>query len=156
MSREQLQEKPPTILLVEDNPAHATLVIRCLEEHPIINKVYHVANGETALDYLFRRGDYQHPEKSPRPNVILLDLRLPDMDGLEVMREIKSSGDLETIPFVVLSSSDSPADVEAAYRQQANSFLVKPSDFENFQKLMTALGFYWLDWNQYPSSDEKS
>ncbi len=152
MMGEQYQEKPLNILLVEDNPDHAKLAMRCLEDHRIVNKVFHVTDGETALNYLFRRGDYADPEKSPRPHVILLDLRLPDIDGLEVMREIKTSVELQKIPVVVLTSSDATPDVEAAYRQQANSYLVKPLDFENFQQLMAALVFYWLSWNHHPGS----
>jgi len=140
------------ILLVEDNPAHAELVMRSLENQRVANKIYHVQDGEKALDYLFRRGNYQDPEKSPRPNLILLDLRLPKIDGLEVLREIKNTEGLKRIPVVILTTSQAEIDASRAYDYHANSYLVKPLDFELFTKLMEELGFYWLAWNYNPWS----
>jgi len=137
------------ILLVEDNPAHAKLVMRSLEEHQILNKVYHVSDGEAALDYLFQRGAYADPASSPRPGLILLDLRLPKIDGLSVLSQIKQS-DLSTIPVVVLTTSGAEADTLRAYEHHANSYLVKPMNFEKFAQMMKDLGFYWLVWNQTP------
>jgi len=140
------------ILLVEDNPAHAELVMRSFENQRVANKIFHVQDGEEALDYLFRRGKYQDPAKSPRPNLILLDLRLPKIDGLEVLREVKSTEGLKRIPVVILTTSQAEIDASRAYDYHANSYLVKPLDFELFTRLMEELGFYWLAWNYNPWS----
>lgn len=139
------------ILLVEDNPAHAELVRRNLQGHPILNHIFHVSNGEVALDYLFRRGAYIDPAQSPRPHLILLDLRLPRIDGLEVLKEIKTTDELKRIPVVILTTSAAEQDVNNAYDRYANSYLVKPVSAENFTRLMNDLGFYWLEWNHHPS-----
>jgi CheY-like chemotaxis protein len=147
---EQRPEIPFTILLVEDNPAHAELVKRSLEGHPVANRIIHLSDGEMALDFLFRRGIFTDPEKSPRPHVVLLDLRLPRIDGLEVLREIRTSSELEKLPVVVLTTSEAEIDAARAYEYHANSFLVKPLDFDKFVQLMDNLGFYWLKWNYYP------
>jgi len=148
----EIKGEPLTILLVEDNPAHAELVIRSFENQRVANKIFHVWDGEEALDYLLRRGKYTDPEKSPRPNVVLLDLRLPKVDGLEVLREIKSVEGLKRIPVVVLTTSQAEIDASRAYDCHANSYLIKPLDFDLFTKLMEELGFYWLGWNYNPWS----
>ena len=151
MTSEDAHSVPLTILLVEDEIPHAELVKRGLEAHQIANKIYHVADGEAALDYLFRQGVYADPDTSPRPHVVLLDLRLPRLSGLEVLREIRASSDsnLHTVPVVVLTSSAATQDVTSAYEQHANSYLVKPVDFAQFMQLIHDLGFYWLGWNYY-------
>src|SRR3972149_9282491 len=94
------------VMLVEDNLDHAELVMRTLSEHKVVNKIRHFTEGQSALDYLFRRGEYTDPENSPRPNLILLDLRLPRVDGLEILKEIKNSDDLRSIPVVILTTSE--------------------------------------------------
>ena len=106
MKNDKLEGEALTILLVEDNVDHADLIVRSLEDHRVANKIHHVNDGEKALDYLFRRGNYEEPAKSPRPHVVLLDLRLPKIDGLEVLREIKTSEELLKIPVVVLTTSE--------------------------------------------------
>lgn len=141
---------PLRILLVEDDPAHANLVVTGLERHRIANRIIHVRDGEQALDYLFRRGDYADEETSPRPNLILLDLRLPKIDGLEVLKEVKESEELSPIPVVVLTTSAAERDVSAAYENKANSYLVKPIGFREFSELLNDLGFFWLAWNRQP------
>jgi CheY-like chemotaxis protein len=138
------------ILLIEDNPAHAELIRRNFETLRIANQLYHVSDGEAALDYLFRRGAYADSTQSPRPHLILLDLRLPKIDGLDVLKTIKASQDLCAIPVVVLTTSEAEQDVLRAYQQHANSYLVKPVDFHQFTQLMEELGVYWLVWNYYP------
>jgi CheY-like chemotaxis protein len=143
-------EGPMIILLVEDNPAHAELVKRSLEGHPVSNRIIHISDGESALAYLFRRGEFADPEKSPRPHVVLLDLRLPRVDGLEILKEIRTSPEMEKLPVVILTTSEAEMDAARAYEYHANSFLVKPLDFDKFAKLMDDLGFYWLKWNYYP------
>lgn len=135
------------ILLVEDNEAHAELVMRGLADHRISNRIIHVADGEAALDYLNRQGQFTDPETCPTPDLILLDLRLPKVDGLEVLREIKETEALRTIPVVVLTTSEAERDVAQAYKHFANSYLVKPVDYKSFTALMDVLGFYWLSWN---------
>ncbi len=148
----EIKGEPLTILLVEDNPAHAELVIRSFESQRVANKIYHVWDGEEALDYWLRRGNYADPEKSPRLNVVLLKLQLPKIDGLEVLREIKNTEGLKRVPVVVLTTSQAEIDASRAYDCHANSYLIKPLDFELFTKLMEELGFYWLGWNYNPWS----
>jgi CheY-like chemotaxis protein len=147
MPSEDVHSTPLTILLVEDNLPHAELVKRSLETHEIVNKIYHVSDGEAALAYLLRQGVYADPTTSPRPHVVLLDLR-----GLDVLREIKTNNDLRTIPVVILTTSTAERDVVSAYAQHANSYLVKPVDFAAFTRLMHDLGLYWLLWNYPPPS----
>jgi CheY-like chemotaxis protein len=151
-----LPEASTVVLLVEDDAAHATLVLRCLEDHRISNCVNHVSDGEQALDYLFRRGTFSDAEKSPRPDVILLDLRLPKIDGLDVLTEIKKSEDLFRIPVVILSTSNAKRDIVAAYDAYANSYIVKPIDFGLFTQMMRDWGHYWLSWNQNPNESRNS
>lgn len=142
--------EPFIILLIEDNEDHAELVIRNLEEQAGNNVIYHVSDGEQALDYLFHRGAFCQPEDAPRPHLILLDLRLPKIDGLGVLKAIKASEELKIIPTIVLTSSESKTDISAAYANFANSFLVKPMQYENYVKLMKELGTYWLECNTQP------
>jgi two-component system response regulator len=146
----ELSGEPLHILLVEDNEAHAELVIRGMRDQQVANRIHHVLDGEQALDYLFQRGAYADAEKNPRPNFILLDLRLPRVDGLEVLRIIKSTPELLRIPVVILTSSDAESDIAKSYDYHANSYIVKPLDFRTFTSLMKDLGFYWLGWNAKP------
>lgn len=137
------------IMLVEDNADHAELVIRTLESHHIPNRILHVSDGETALDYLLRRNNFSAPQTSPRPHIILLDLRLPRVDGLEVLRTIKQEGEeLRNIPVVILTTSEAEKDLLRAYEYHVNSYLVKPVGYEDFNNLMHDLGGYWLGWNK--------
>lgn len=138
---------PALILLIEDNPAHAEIIQRGLESGRISCRVIHVADGEQALDYLHQRGAYATSETSPRPSLILLDLRLPKVDGLEVLKEIRASR-LDGMPVVVLTSSAAEADMAKAYDYHASSYLVKPLDFSKFRNLLDDLSYYWLRWNQ--------
>jgi len=140
------------VMLIEDNLDHAELVMRTLAEHQVVNQIRHFTEGQSALDYLFRREEYTDPAKSPRPNLILLDLRLPRVDGLEILKEIKNSDELRCIPVVVLTTSEAERDIARAYLNHANSYLVKPVGFEEFNKLMEDMGFYWLGWNTSPIS----
>ena len=142
--------EPILVMLVEDNADHAELVIRTLEEHRIANKVRHFLDGQSALDYLFHRGEFSNPSANARPHVILLDLRLPRVDGIDVLKAIKEDDHLKSIPVVVLTTSEAEKDVAKAYYNHANSYLVKPVGFEEFKRLMDDLGFYWLSWNTNP------
>ena len=142
--------EPIIVMLVEDNIDHAELVMRTLEDHRIANHIRHFTDGQSALDYLLRQGEFSDPGSSPRPHVILLDLRLPRVDGLQVLETIKSSDELKAIPVVILTTSEAERDVVRAYNHYANSYLVKPLGYEEFRKLMDDLGFYWLGWNTHP------
>ncbi|MBV6395540.1 MAG: Response regulator rcp1 [Anaerolineales bacterium] len=147
-----MDNQPAHVLLVEDNDDHAELVIRQLSEHSVSARLTRVTDGQEALDYLLRNGKYTDPAGSPRPHVIFLDLRLPKVDGLEVIKVIKESEELRRIPIVVLTTSDAERDVTRAYVYHANSYVVKPVDFQTFRDLMHELGIYWLNWNTRSSA----
>lgn len=144
--------EPVLVMLVEDNADHAELVIRTLAEHRVANRIRHFMDGQSALDYLFRRAPYTDPDANPRPHIILLDLRLPRVDGLEVLQAIKESEETRHIPVVVLTTSEADRDVARAYDHHVNSYLVKPVGYEEFNTLMEDLGFYWLGWNTNPNA----
>lgn len=143
--------EPIVILLAEDDPAHAEIVRRNLENARIANRLEHVGDGREALDYLYRRERFSEPDRAPRPGLILLDLRMPKVDGLEVLQTVKGDPALTRIPVVVLTTSSAEADMARAYDCHANSYLVKPVDFEKFVELLKTLGYYWLVWNQNPN-----
>jgi len=149
--REGLKEgEPLTILFIEDDPAHAEITMRNFKKNRISNRVIHLWDGQEALDYLFRKGKYTDPGTSPLPHLILMDLRLPKVDGLEVLEKIRSHDNLKCIPTVILTTSEAEIDITRAYDYNVNSYLVKPMDFEKFSNLIEAFGFYWVVWNKYP------
>jgi CheY-like chemotaxis protein len=141
------KEKFISFLLVEDDEDHAQLVIRSLKNNRVVNRIDHINNGADALEYLFRKGQYS---AQPLPDIILLDLKLPRVDGLEVLQKIKSDDNLKMIPVVILTTSDAEKDRTSAYLQHANSYLVKPLDFNQFRKMAEELNLYWAIWNQPP------
>ncbi len=145
-----MKGEPIVVLLVEDDPAHAEIVCRNFEGFRIANRLIHVADGQAALDYLYRREGFSDPDLYPRPGLILLDLRLPKVDGLEVLKTVKSDENMSRIPVVILTTSEAESDMVRAYDNHANSYLVKPLDFMQFTSLMDTLGYYWLAWNAYP------
>lgn len=155
MATQTLNGEPVVILLVEDDPDHAELLMRVLQEHRVANRVYHVADGEAAENYLFRRNEYADQAKSPRPHVILLDLRLPKVDGLELASEVKSSPKLRGIPVVMLTTSNAEADMLRAYEERADGHLVKPVDFVSLSRQFGSLGFCWVAWNRCPWSQQQ-
>jgi len=142
------------VLLVEDNPAHVELIRRNLTRPGVAIRIRHAPNGQLALEYLRRQGAFAAPEAAPRPHVILLDLRLPKVDGLEVLAAVKADEQLRQIPVVILTTSDAEADLTQAYALHANSYLVKPVEFDKFQELMRHLGLYWLAHNAPPPAAE--
>jgi CheY-like chemotaxis protein len=144
---------PFHILLVEDNEDHAELVIRGMRDQQVANTIHHVPDGEKALDYLFNRGPYRDIAEHPRPNLVLLDLRLPRVDGIDVLKTIKSTPEFIRIPVVVLTSSEAESDIAQSYDYHANSYIVKPLDFKSFTRLMKDLGSYWMSWNAKPAMD---
>lgn len=145
-----MKGEPIVILLVEDNLAHAEIIRRNFEGFRIANRLMHVEDGQAALDYLYRRNEYADPQKSPRPGVVLLDLRLPKVDGIEVLKVIKADEQFNGMPVVILTTSSADTDIARAYAGNANSYLVKPIDFTRFAELMDTLGYYWLAWNEHP------
>jgi len=145
-----LQGEPLAILLVEDNPDHAELAQRNLADCQVANRIFHVEDGALALDYLYNRGAYEDHKQFPRPHLVLLDLRLPRVDGLEVLRQLKNDPELRAIPVVVLTTSDADRDLAMAYEYHANSYLTKPVAFNAFSSMLKDLGFYWLAWNKSP------
>ena len=134
--------EPLILLLVEDNDAHAEMVKRSFEQHKVSNVIFHVDDGQKALDYIFREGEYADTEKYPSPHCILLDLRLPKVDGLEVLRRIKTDENSKKTPVVILTTSSADKDIAMSYEYHANSYVVKPMDFTKFESLMEDLGFY--------------
>lgn len=142
-----MKGEPVRILLVEDNTAHAKLVMINIKEYGIVNEVTHVTDGQAALDYLYAKGEY---EGVPSPHLVLLDLRLPKVDGLEVLSTIKNDEVLRKIPVVVLTTSTSEMDIGKAYDNHANAYLAKPIDFEKFSNMLKSMGFFWLCWNVSP------
>ncbi len=137
------QDTEAVVLLVEDDPDHAELVVRALAEPRGSVRLVHVPNGVSALEYLMREGSWSDPAKSPRPDLVLLDLRLPGMSGGEVLRRIKSSGDFGGIPVVILSTSEARGELPAAEGTQADGCAVKPVDGERFRGLVRDLVSAW-------------
>lgn len=138
------------ILLVEDSGDHAELIKRGFESHRLPSKITHVSDGAQALDYLYQRGTYSDRAMFPPPQLVLLDLRLPKVPGMQVLREAKSSEDLKHIPIVVISTSNADIDVAQAYKAHANSYVVKPSGPDQFDSMIGSLGRYWIGWNHKP------
>jgi CheY-like chemotaxis protein len=136
------------ILLVEDNPFEARLTITTLQDHDLANNLVHVDDGAEALDFVFARGKYNGRATSTNPKIILLDLNLPKIGGLEVLRQIKNDERTKSIPVVILSSSKQDSDIVTSYQLGVNSYVVKPVDFELFNKAISDLGNYWTLLNE--------
>jgi two-component system response regulator len=144
--------EPMDILLVEDNPEDAELMLRALNRHNLANRVMVIEDGAEALDLIFCRGAYHDRSRVQRPKVILLDLKLPKVDGLEVLQTIKGDERTKSIPVVVVTSSREDPDLRKAYALGVNSYVVKPVEFEAFSEAMSHLGLYWLLVNEPPDS----
>ncbi len=138
------------ILLVEDNPNDAELILRALKKNNLANKIIWVEDGSKALDFLFCRGNFKNRNKNKFLKVILLDLKLPKLSGLEVLREIKSNDLTKHLPVVIITSSKEDPDIKAAYKMGANSYVVKPVDFGDFVDSVSNIGLYWLLVNHPP------
>lgn len=138
------------ILLVEDSPADAELAIRALRKAHIANSLLHLEDGEAALDYVFCTGQYSGRKIGDIPKLILLDLKMPRISGLEVLQQIKSDERTKTIPVVLLTSSKEESDISNGYKAGVNSYIVKPVEFESFVKAVSETGLYWLILNQPP------
>jgi CheY-like chemotaxis protein len=138
------------ILLVEDNPNDIELTLRALQKHNLSDKVFVVKDGAEALDFIFATGAFAHRKIENRPKVILLDLKLPKIDGIEVLRRTKSDERTKHTPIVMLTSSQEERDVLDTYNLGVNSYIVKPVDFINFVRAVSELGFYWGILNKIP------
>jgi CheY-like chemotaxis protein len=144
------EESPVEILLVEDNPNDVELALRAFKKNKLVNRVYIVRDGEEALDYIFCRGNYAQRNINHTPKLILLDLKLPKIDGIEVLKQIKSDPRTNSIPVVVLTTSREECDVLETYRLGVNSYILKPVDFDQFVDSVRQIGFYWMLLNQSP------
>ena len=140
----------PMILLVEDNPDHAMLAMKAFKGGNLVTKVCWVKDGQQALDFLWREGEWATPEAAPRPGLIVLDIHLPKVDGLEVLRRIKGEPMLRAIPIVMLTTSERRDDVTTSYEAGANSFVTKPVSAKRFIDELKTLKLYWLFTSQLP------
>ena len=138
------------ILLVEDDPQDVELTLRALENENLKNRIVIARDGEEALDFLFRRGAYSSRSSTHVPKLVLLDLKLPKVDGLQVLRAIKANPECRSIPVVVLTSSGEERDIVESYELGVNSYIQKPVDIAQFRQAVKAVGFYWLVVNQPP------
>jgi CheY-like chemotaxis protein len=145
-----MAEEPIDIVLVEDNPDDASLAIRALRKNGINNSLIHLKDGEEAIDFIFCRGSYSHRSFDELPKLILLDLKMPKVDGFEVLKQVKSDARTSRIPVVLLTSSNQERDVLKSYQLGGNSYIVKPVEFELFVKTVAGMGLYWLMMNQLP------
>jgi CheY-like chemotaxis protein len=152
MTTDISSEQQISIVLVEDNPADAELSMRALRRAKIGNQVQWLQDGAEALDFFFCRGQYAERIMTNQPKVVLLDLKLPKVSGLEVLRQLKSDPRTQTIPVVVLTSSAEDKDVIESYQLGVNSYIVKPVDFEQFNQAVQQLGFYWILCNRVPNA----
>jgi two-component system response regulator len=141
-----MEPQSVAILLVEDNPDHVELILRALRDNNLLNQVHVVTNGEEALDFLYQRGKYSD---APRPGLILLDIKLPKVDGIEVLRRIKADPELRSMPVVMLTTSAGEQEIVESYSCGANSYIVKPLDFDQFVKAIKTLKLYWLVVNRF-------
>lgn len=144
------------ILLVEDNMSDAELAIRALRKNNLANSLVHLKNGVEALDFIFGQGIYAGRDLNKMPKFVLLDLKMPKVDGLEVLAKIRADERTKNIPVVVLTSSIEDPDISACYALGVNSYIVKPVEFENFSKAVSELGLYWLVLNQVPHNGLKN
>ena len=147
-----MQGKPVDILLVEDNPDHAELTIKALKQNNVLNEVYVVNDGQEALDFMYHQGKYADEKDFPRPGLILLDIKLPKVDGIEVLKQLKDDPQFKSIPVIMLTTSDRDEEIAKSYAGGANSYVVKPMDFEEFMKKVRELKLYWTITNSLPKA----
>jgi CheY-like chemotaxis protein len=146
--------EPLDILIVEDEPAHAELTKRAIRKAGNANRIFTVSDGEEAFDYLYHRGEYEDNIKYPLPGLILLDIKLPGIDGIEVLKTIKEDALLKRIPVIMLTTSEREEDIARSYNHYANSYLTKPVGFKEFEEKIMQIEFYWMILNKPPVLEE--
>jgi two-component system, response regulator len=144
------ENDPVEILLVEDNPADAEMTLRALRRYNLANKVHWVKDGEQALEFMFRTGAYAGRDPVEVPKLVMLDIKMPKVDGIEVLRRIKANAETRSVPVVVMTSSNEERDVVESYRLGVNSYIVKPVQFESFLETVAKIGLYWVITNRVP------
>ena len=138
------------ILLVEDDPADAEMTLRALRRNNLANRVHWVKDGAEALEFMFRSGGYAGRDRGQAPKLIMLDIKMPKVDGIEVLRQLKTNPETRTVPVVVMTSSNEEQDVLETYRLGVNSYIVKPVHFDSFVETVAKIGLYWVLTNRVP------
>ena len=144
------EDKTVEILLVEDSDQDAELSIRALKKSNVVNNIVRLKNGEEALEFIFGEGEFEHRSIKNQPKVVLLDLKMPKVDGLEVLKAIREKEETKELPVVILTSSKEEQDVVKSYKLGVNSYIVKPVEFSSFTKAVSDIGMYWVLLNQRP------
>ncbi len=147
MEKKFSQEEAFRVLVIEDDPDHAELIRRSLSEHPTPHEIIELSDGEEAMNFLENISREGFADVLQRPHIILLDLRLPKVSGHTILKKVKTTPILQSIPVIILTTSNAPEDVSEAYLNHANSYLIKPQDFQDFVGLVEVIGTFWLDWN---------
>jgi two-component system response regulator len=147
---EAMNDTEVEVLLVEDKRSDAEMTIRAIRKNNIANNIVHLKDGKAALDFLFGTGEYAGRDISKKPRLVLLDLKMPKVDGVEVLRKLKENELTKAIPVIMLTSSNENPDIEKCYALGVNSYIVKPVAFDDFVKVVSQLGMYWMLHNQVP------
>jgi len=144
--------EPVDILLVEDDEGHALLIQESLRRYGVVNKIHTMTDGQMALDYVFRQGEFAQKQNVPLPGLILLDLNLPKVDGFEVLRQVKENEELKSIPVMILTSTEDQREIDRSYQLGANNYITKPIDYQEFQEKVRHLGLF-LEIISYPTGE---
>ena len=144
------EKEKSRVLLVEDNPDHIEIITSAIKGSGLVDEIYIAHDGEEALDFLFHEGKYRIQENAPRPNLVLLDVKLPKENGITVLRKIKAAPSHKTLPVVVLTTSSSPVDIQSSYAEGANSYVIKPFKYNELMDKIERLLHYWYVTNQLP------
>ena len=142
--------RPVDVLLVDDNPADVELIIRAMRKNKLVGEVHVARDGEEALDFMYAKGAYADRADKPLPRVIILDLRLPKIDGIEVLRRIKADERMRAIPVIVMTVSEEERDMTESYKLGIERYIIKPKDFTRLEAALSELSIYWLLWKELP------
>ena len=155
LNKKETNHKSVNILLVENNDADIKITLRAFNKAKSKNNIYVVEDGQKVLDFVYHKGEYQDEEKFPRPDLILLDIKLPNLDGFQVLEKIKSDTQYNFIPVIMLTTSKHEEDIAKSYRNGASGFIQKPVNYENFIKMIDGFNFYWQIVNKLPGDKYK-